>query len=132
MESVLLYGCEMKALKTTDLSCITRTDNAMIRWTCNTSLEQRLSSEFLRRRLDIFSSKEVIQWSRLWYFGHLTRMKNNLQPKQILDFVIPGQQHYKWSKSTLAKERNIILIGMEKKDQTEKLEDDIPSNLEQE
>ena len=59
-------------------------------------------------------------------------MKNNLQPKQILDFVIPGQQHYKWSQSTLAKERNIILIGMEKKDQTEKLEDDIPSNLEQE
>lgn len=115
--SVLLYGFETHALTTIDLSIITRIGNTMIRWTYSTKLQQRISSESQRMSCGIFFIKEIIRPLRLRYISYLTRIKNDLGPKQVLVFVIPGQQprvqpKMRWMNNVI---KNLITLQLKKK-----------------
>ena len=68
-----MYGSETWPVKAEDLSCMERNDMRMIRWMCNVTLKDRVSSSDLRKRLKLDSISECMQKRRLCWFGHVER-----------------------------------------------------------
>ena len=89
VRSVMLYGSETWTVKEEDLDRLDRNDMRMIRWTCNTSLKDRKSSDELRSRLGIHSIRDVIQARRLRWFGHFERVEGDNWVSKCRDLVVP-------------------------------------------
>ena len=51
----VLYGSKTWPVRAEELQCVERNDMRMMRWICNISLRERISSEELRRRLRLKS-----------------------------------------------------------------------------
>ena len=77
-------------LSTEDLSRIERCDHAMIRWLCNVKIEQKHSTEDLRKRIHVHYIKDIIRWNRLRLFGHLYRQEETSWTKKITSFNVDG------------------------------------------
>ena len=73
VQSVLIYGTEMWAMKADDLRSLERTERMMVRWICGVSLNDRRRSEDLCNLLGINCVADVVRRGRLRWFGHLER-----------------------------------------------------------
>ena len=76
VRSVLLYGSKTWPLSTEDLSQIKRCNHAMICWLCNVKMEQKHSTEDLRRRIHVHLIQDVRWWIRLRLSGHLYQQED--------------------------------------------------------
>ena len=76
--SVLFCASEAMAATEADTTRMKQTDNAMTRSMCNVKLGQRSETKILLEKLDLASI--VMKWSRLRYYGHLQRIKEDLWP----------------------------------------------------
>ena len=90
VRSVLLYESETWPLSTEDLSRIERYDHATICWLCNVKIEQKHSTEDLRRRIHVHYIEDVFRWNRLRLSGHLYRQEETSWTKKILSFNVDG------------------------------------------
>ena len=87
---VLLYGSENWPLSAEDLSRIKRCDHAMIRWLSNVKIEQKHSTEDLRRRSHIHHIEDVLRCNRLRLSGHFHRQIETSCTKKIMSFNVDG------------------------------------------
>ena len=62
----------------------------MVRWICGVRLERRIRTQELHEKLDVISITEEIRWRSLRHFGHLRRMDENVWPRRVNDYVVPG------------------------------------------
>ena len=90
VRTVLLYGSETWALSTEDLGRIKRCDHAMIRWLCNVKIEQKHTTDDLRKRIYVHPIEDVLRWNRLRLSGHLHRQEDTSCTKSILNLDIDG------------------------------------------
>ena len=90
VRTVLLYGSETWPISTEDLARIKKCDHAMIRWICIVKIEQKLSTEVLRKRIFVEHIEDVLRWNRLRLFGHLHRQDDTSWTKEIMNFDVDG------------------------------------------
>ena len=62
----------------------------MIRWMCNVSVKDRLSSKELRKRLNLDSIGSCMQNRRLRWFGHVERMDKNAWASRCRTIKVTG------------------------------------------
>ena len=62
----------------------------MVHWICGVRLERRIRTQELHEKLDIISLTEEIRWRSLRHFGHLRRMDENVWPRRVNYYVVPG------------------------------------------
>ena len=62
----------------------------MVHWICDVRLERRIRTQELHEKLDIISLTEEIRWRSLRHFGHLRRMDENVWPRRVNCYVVPG------------------------------------------
>ena len=62
----------------------------MIRWLSNVKIEQKHSTEDLRRRTHVHHIEDVLRWNRLRLFGHLYREEETPWTKKIMSFNVDG------------------------------------------
>ena len=90
IRSVIIYAGETWAVREEDLSKLERNDMMMIRWMCNVTLKERISSDELRARLGLVSIRECIRRQRLRWFGHVERMDDGCCVKKCRDIIVEG------------------------------------------
>ena len=90
LRSFLQYGKETLSLSVEDLPQIKRCDDAMICWLSNAKIEQKHSTEDLRRRINVHHIEDVLRWNRLRLSGHLYRQEETSWTKKIMSFNIDG------------------------------------------
>ena len=73
VQTVLLYGSETWPAKAEDIQRLDRTESAMIRWMCGSSVDDNSSSARLRSKLGITPITELVSRGRLRWFGHVSR-----------------------------------------------------------
>ena len=84
-------GSETWPVRAEELQCMERNDMRMIRWMCNVSLKDRVSSEELRRRLWLESITTCIQNRRLSWFGHVERSPETSWINKCRQINVPGK-----------------------------------------
>ena len=102
VRSVMLYGSETWPIKEDELRKLESNENRMVRWMCGVSIDKRIQSSDLRKRLGIQCIRDEIQRKRLQWFGHLERMDENDWPSKCrritLDGVLPkGRPKKTWN-----------------------------------
>ena len=90
VRSAILYGSETWPLSTEELGRIKRCDHAMIRWLCNVKIEQKQSTDDLRKRIYVHPIEDVLRWNRLRLSGHLYRQDDSAWSKKIMNLDIDG------------------------------------------
>ena len=90
IRTVLLYASECWAPNVNNLLKLQRNDRAMIRWTCNVRLKDRISSDSLLRKLGINNIQTLLRYNRLRWFGHVVR--NDGWINSITEFEVVGQR----------------------------------------
>ena len=90
IRSVIIFAGETWAVREEDLSKLERNDMMMIRWMCNVTLKERISSDELRTRLGLVSIRECIRRQRLRWFGHVERMDDGCCVKKCRDIIVEG------------------------------------------
>ena len=88
VRSVLLYGSETWPLPTEDLSISKRCDHAMIGSLSSVKIEQKHSTEDLRRRIHVHHIEVVLRWNRLRLSGHLYRQEETSWTKKVMSFNV--------------------------------------------
>jgi len=73
VQSVMTYASETWTIKAEDEQRLERNENAMLRWMCGVSLQDRVATKELRQRLGIEGVLEKIRRGRLRWFGHVER-----------------------------------------------------------
>ena len=73
VQTVLLYGSETWPAKSEDIQRLDRTETAMIRWMCGSSVGDNPSSDSLRSKLGITPITVLVSRGRLRWFGHVSR-----------------------------------------------------------
>ena len=87
----MLHGSETWPVRAEELQCMERNDMRMIRWMCNVSLKDRVSSEELRRRLRLESISTCLQNRRLSWFGHVERSPETSWINKCRQIHVPGE-----------------------------------------
>ena len=90
VHSKMMYGSETWPVKAEDVSCMEQNDMRMIRWMCNVSVKDRLSSKELRKRLHVDSIGSCMQNRRLCWFGHVERMDKNAWASRCRTIKVAG------------------------------------------
>ena len=72
------------------LNRLRRNDRAMIRWMCNVTTKDEISSDSLLAKLGLQDIEDVLRSSRLRWFGHVER--SNSWISQIRELNIVGQK----------------------------------------
>merc|ERR1711954_578430 len=67
------YGSETWPAKSEDIQRLDRTESAMIRWMCGSSVGDNSSSDSLRSKLGITPITVLVTCGRLRWFGHVSR-----------------------------------------------------------
>ena len=62
----------------------------MIRSLNNVKIEQKHSTEVLRRRIHVHHIEDVLRWNRLRISGHLYRQEETSWTKKIMSFNVDG------------------------------------------
>ena len=88
VKSVLLYGSESWPLSTEDLTRIKRCDHGMICWLNNVKIEQKHSTEDLRRRIHVHHIEDLLRWNRLRMSAHLYRQEETSLTKKTMSFNV--------------------------------------------
>jgi hypothetical protein len=73
VQSVMVYGSEMWAMKAEDMQRVERTERMMIRWMCGVRLSDKKASAELLSRLEIESVSVFVIHGRLRWFGLVKR-----------------------------------------------------------
>ena len=89
LRSFLQYGKETLSLSVEDLPQIKRCDHAMICWLSNVKIEQKHSTEDLRR-INVHHIEDVLRWNRLRLSGHLYWQEETSWTKKIISFNVDG------------------------------------------
>ena len=74
---VLIHAAECWPTTKKDMDRLRRTDRAMIRWICNTRLEDKISSTTLRNKLSLPSIETLVGGTRLRWYGHVSMSRSN-------------------------------------------------------
>ena len=85
---VLLYGSETWPAKSEDIQRLDRTESAMIRWMCGSSVDDNSSSARLRSKLGITPITELVSRGRLRWFGHVSRKDEADWLKRVQNLVV--------------------------------------------
>ena len=88
IRKALLHACECWGPTASDLSRLQRCDRSMIRWICNISWKDNVSSVTLLERLKIPALDSVLTCSRLRWYGHVQRDEGCLHDAFV--FEAPG------------------------------------------
>ena len=78
----MMYGSETWLVKAEDVSRIKQNDMRMIRWMCNVSVKDRLSSKELRKRLHLDSIGRIGGFIGLVMWREWTRMHGQVDAEQ--------------------------------------------------
>ena len=62
----------------------------MIGWLCNVKIEQKHSTEYLRRRIHVHHIEDVLRRNRMGFSGHLHRWEEASWTKKIMTFNVDG------------------------------------------
>ena len=89
---VLLYGAETWALKRREEEMLERTEMRMLRWILGVSLKDRKRNDFLRNKIGVTCITDKIRESRLRWYGHVQRSKEDGCIKRILNAEIYGRR----------------------------------------
>lgn len=90
VRSIFIYAGETWPVREEDLARLERNDMMMIRWMCNVTLKDRISSDELRSCLGLTSIRECLRRQRLRWFGHVERMDVKCWVKKCRDIAVPG------------------------------------------
>ena len=74
---VLLYGAETWALKRREEEMLERTEMRMLRWILGVSLKDRKRNDFIRNTIGVTCITDKIRESRLRWYGHVQRSKED-------------------------------------------------------
>ena len=85
-----MYGRETWPLSTEDLTQVKICDHAMICLLCNVKIEQKHSTEDLRRRIHVHYIEHVLRWNRLRLSNHLNWQEETSWTKKIMNFNEDG------------------------------------------
>jgi len=90
--SSMLHGSETWPVRNENVEALQQADMRMVRWMCGIKLQDRVRSKGLRERLglgldDIIS---VLQWNRLWWYGHVLRKEDNDWVKKCMEYEVQG------------------------------------------
>ena len=88
IRKALLHASECWAPTASDLARLQRCDRSMIRWICNVSWTDKVSSVSLLERLRIPSLESVLCGNRLRWYGHVQRDTGCIH--EALNFEAPG------------------------------------------
>ena len=117
----MLYGKESWPVKKED-GIILANDAGMARLMCNINPDDRISSEELKTRLKLKSTRECLHGRRLQWFGHLERMEESAwfskcrifsssihrgRPRKICNEVIRSDLKLRKVSKDIAKDRNV-------------------------
>ena len=92
IRSAMVYGSETWAAKKDDMHRIDHMEMYMVHWMCNVKLKDRKSSAELQSHLGLESVREIMQYGRLWWFGHVEQMENHDWVKRIRDLDVEGHR----------------------------------------
>ena len=92
IQSCLTYACETWPMKVESEQRMNTTEMRMIRRMCRVSLRDKCSNEDLRQRMGIEPASSVMRRSRLRWYGHVYRMKQDECVKRVLNFEVTGRR----------------------------------------
>ena len=69
VQRVLVYGSETWPVKAENMQRLEKTERMKVRWMCGTSLNRRISSNDLNKRLNVEAVADVVRQGRLRWFG---------------------------------------------------------------
>ena len=92
VRSVMTYGSETWAMKTSYKEKFERADNAMIRKMCGARLSDRMRSEDLRKKLGLIEIDTILRRSRLRWFGHVQRRCGDDWIQRVRHFEVEGRR----------------------------------------
>ena len=62
----------------------------MICWLCNVKIEQKQSTEDLRKQIHAHHIEDVLIWNRLRLSGHFNQQEETSWTKKIMSFGVEG------------------------------------------
>ena len=89
---VLLYGCEIWALRKKEKDILDRTEMRMVRWIAGISLLERRESDDIRRMCGVCKIGEKAREARLRYFGHMKRREDDEPVKKAMLMPVTGRR----------------------------------------
>jgi len=92
VRSCMLYGGETWPMKKEDELRLERNDRRMIRWMVGVKLSDRVSSEELRRKLNLEEIGVVLRRRRLRWFGHVERKDEKDWVKMCSHLEVDGKR----------------------------------------
>jgi hypothetical protein len=90
VRSAMTYASETWPVKMDDINRMERNEMRMVRWMCGVKLQDRITSQELRRRLGIKSIRDVMCTSRLGWYGHVQRMDEQNWVKKCMSLIVGG------------------------------------------
>ena len=85
VRSVLTYGSECWSLRKDERNRLLRNERAMVRWVCGVKPGVEVDTAALYNRLAIPHLDAALRYSRLRWYGHVTRSQSWIQRCQTLD-----------------------------------------------
>ena len=89
---VLLYGCQLWALKKCEGELLERTEMRMLRWMLGVRRLDKISNERIRKRAGVVGLKEKMQEYRLRWLGHVHRMDECNPVKDVWITSVEGKR----------------------------------------
>ena len=91
------------------MSQIKRCDYATIPWLSSVTIEQKHSTEDLRRRIHVRHSEDILRWKRLRLPGYLYRQEETSWTKKIMSFNVDrptsgGRPKLRW--------KDVVNVGL--------------------
>ena len=90
VQSVLLYGSEIWAMKVEDMNKLERAERSMLRMMCDVSLKDRKSSQEIVSWLGIDPVSILAKRGRLRWFGHVERKNKEDWVSSSRDMKVDG------------------------------------------
>ena len=86
------YRSETWPVKEEDLARLHRTDMSMLRWMAHVTVKDRKSATELLGKFQLHPIRSVVQRSRLRWFGHVERMKDDNWVKKCRNLEVAGKR----------------------------------------
>ena len=92
LRPILIYGCEAWVLTEKTKSKIQAAEMKSLRLIKGVTKFDRLRNDDIRKELKVDSVLDIIERSRLRWYGHVKRMDEERYPKKYLDWRPPGRR----------------------------------------
>ena len=90
VRTVMIYGAETWPMTKVISTLLDRAEMRMVRWMCNKTLMDKISSDELRNRLKIPDIGEMLRRARLRWFGHVMRKDDDDWVKRCMNLTVEG------------------------------------------